>query len=277
MRRTDHAIRPFIRWAGSKRAVLSKLLPYVIKSGGRYIEPFVGSAALFFGANPKRAILSDLNKELIDTFLAVRRSPEAVSQYLDALPNTQSDYYRIRSVPPAALAPAQRAARFIYLNRFCFNGLYRTNSKGDFNVPYGRPKNDNRPTVEELKTCSGLLRKAKIECGDFDEVVRNNLKPKDVVYLDPPYALSTRRIFREYGREAFTGDDLLRLRELLRYIDKSGATFVLSYAYNNDVAEFFAEWNCERILVQRNIAGFSSFRKRSAELVVSNRDRVEAR
>ena len=139
--------RPFLRWAGSKRQLLPRLRPLIEASPGRYIEPFMGSASLFFSLNKQHGVLSDLNEELVDTFLTVRAQPRLVARALAKLTNSESAFYRVRERDPKDLSPTARAARFIYLNRFCFNGLYRTNAKGRFNVPYGRPKNDNRPDL----------------------------------------------------------------------------------------------------------------------------------
>jgi DNA adenine methylase len=191
----------------------------------------MGSAALFFSAKPARAILSDLNQELVSTFLTVRRAPHAVAAVLATHSNSRREYYRVRSQPVERLSSVERAARFIYLNRFCFNGLYRTNTQGKFNVPYGRPKNDNRPTDSALTECAQLLRRATVCAGDFQEIVATNVRSGDLVYLDPPYAVTKRRIFKEYSEKSFDAADLERLDALVHLVDSRGATFVLSYAY----------------------------------------------
>jgi DNA adenine methylase len=144
--------------------------------------------------------------------------------------------------------------------------------KGEFNVPYGRPKNDNRPTAAHLKACATLLTKANLHCGDFEDIVRKKVKKDDVVYLDPPFALTSKRVFREYDCKSFSPDDVDRLLSLLRFIDSRGAHFVLSYAHTAKTTPLFKDWPSHRIFVQRNISGFASFRRKSVELVVSNRE-----
>jgi DNA adenine methylase len=223
--------RPFLRWAGSKRLLLPRLRPLLSSTRGRYIEPFMGSAALFFSVPAQRGILSDLNTELVETFLTVRSRAKVVAQHLAGFANNEDAYYKVRALEPTQLSKVERAARFIYLNRFCFNGLYRTNKKGQFNVPYGRPKNDNRPTVAQLSACARRLRDAHIRAGDFEEVLRSEVRRHDLVYLDPPFAVAKRRVFSEYCRSSFSTPDLDRLGSTLRMIHERGATFVLSYAY----------------------------------------------
>ena len=146
--------QPFIRWAGSKRQHLSLLKSYWSDKFSRYVEPFAGSAILFFNLNPKRALLGDINNELISTFETVSDHPTRIHNILSSIPKGRSHYIKLRKVNPYSLCPTKRAARFIYLNRYCFNGLYRTNLKGEFNVPYGGKKSGKLPTerVPEIRT-----------------------------------------------------------------------------------------------------------------------------
>jgi DNA adenine methylase len=164
--------QPFLRWAGSKR----KLLPYLAKywQNGRYvryIEPFAGSACLFFYLIPKKAILTDINFELISTYKEVRDDLPSVLESLSKLSVEEHEYYRIRALRPCDLSASQRAARFIYLNRCCFNGLFRTNSKGDFNVPYGAKKAGSFPADKSMRLCANLLNKAQLLSCDFESAL----------------------------------------------------------------------------------------------------------
>jgi DNA adenine methylase len=148
-------VAPFLRWAGSKRGAIPVLRQFVPKKFNKYIEPFAGSACLFFHIRPEKAILADLNGELIETYAAIKRSPGHVGRALADLPFGREEYYQIRQDQNVTrLSPTQRAARFIYLNRFCFNGLYRTNAAGKFNVPFGAPRNATVPTVPRGPTTS---------------------------------------------------------------------------------------------------------------------------
>jgi len=266
--RVPSQVASFLRWAGSKRQqvpFLRTLLPSTVR---RYVEPFAGSASLFFVLDPPQAVLGDLNAELIATFRAVALKPQRVHDHLAALPCGRDSYYEVRDKwkPHGQYS---RAARFIYLNRFCFNGLYRTNGSGAFNVPYGRPKNDNIPSKEQLVACSKSLRRTVLMAADFRDTLAA-VERDDFVYLDPPYAVRSRRVFTEYGKNVFSYDDLSDLGESLHRLDRIGATFVLSYADSSDSRRIFAPWYSRRVRVRRNVAGFTSSRRHQYEIYVSN-------
>jgi DNA adenine methylase len=267
---TVEAINPFLRWAGSKRRLLPKLAAYWSGDRERYVEPFVGSAALFFAIRPSRALLTDINPDLIETFAQIRDEPAKVHKRLVRLPLGRESYYILRAKDPASLKPADRAARFIFLNRFCFNGLYRTNMRGAFNVPYSPAKTGNLPSWQHLLACSRLLANVDLRPGDFEKTVLENVKAKDFVYLDPPYAVQNRRVFRQYGPDTFGISDLKRLSAVLDEIHSRGAHFVLSYAWCREANQAFKNWPTRRVYTQRNIAGFVRHRRRAAELIVSN-------
>lgn len=264
-----YSASPFLRWAGSKRHHVQALKGFWNDSYSRYVEPFAGSAALFFAIRPPRALLGDLNGELVQAFRAVAAQPESVWRALTRLRPGRSNYYAVRSDRPDRLRPAARAARFIYLNRFCFNGLFRTNRSGDFNVPYGAPKTSNVPTLEQLKACGFLLRRASIVRADFRNTL-DRVDAGDFVYLDPPYAVSNRRVFVEYGSLVFTSQDLEELGELLADISDRGATFVVSYADCGEARRAFSRWPQQRVPVRRNVAGFSGARRTQYELYATN-------
>jgi len=261
-------VASFLRWAGSKRQQVSFLRTLVPVTVRRYVEPFAGSASLFFVLNPPRAVLGDLNGELIATFQAVALNPVGVYERLAALPHGRENYYYIRDEWKAR-GKYCRAARFIYLNRFCFNGLYRTNSSGAFNVPYGRPKNNNIPSKEQLVACASSLRRAVLIAGDFRDTLAA-VERDDFVYLDPPYAVRSRRVFAEYGKKVFNYEDLSDVGASLHRLDGIGAKFVLSYADSSDSRRIFAPWYSRRVRVQRNVAGFTSSRRHQYEIYVSN-------
>jgi len=203
---------PFLRWAGSKRRLLPLLKTFWTPKHKRYIEPFAGSACLFFALDPPRAILGDLNPELISTYIEVKYRLGAVLKELSQLPSWSKDeYMRLRSLDTSTLAPHVRAARFIYLNRFCFNGIYRTNLKGQFNVPYSGDRCGEVPQDEVFQNCARRLRRARFVNGDFEQVLKHAEKG-DLVYMDPPYAVRARRVFRQYDPSTFTHDDIERLR-----------------------------------------------------------------
>jgi len=262
--------KPFIRWAGSKKQILPTLSTYWKADNKRYIEPFMGSACLFFSINPPEAILSDVNQELITTFLAIKNKPIEVYNGLILLPFGENDYYEIRKKDVSKLNDIEIASRFIYLNRYCFNGLYRTNLSGFFNVPFSGKKVGNLPSLDDLLLASEALQSAELKCRDFSEIL-SDIREGDFIYLDPPYAVANSKIFTQYGPQTFGLDDINRLKTLLEVIDKSGATFLLSYANCEEALNAFEGWNTNTINIRRNIAGFSKYRKSAYELLVSNK------
>lgn len=264
----DVEVIPMLRWAGSKRKQLWRLRVFWKPKHRRYIEPFVGSACLFFGIQPSTAILGDNNSSLIEFYKVVRKSPERIYRRLQSIPRNEMTYYRWRNYSPAELDPETRALRFFYLNRNCFNGIYRTNESNVFNVPYG-----GSPTLSIKKNVvvegAKMLRKAKLMNGDFSKTL-TKVKKDDFVYLDPPYATSSRRIFRQYSNKSFDVFDIPRFGKELRKIDSLGADFLVSYADSPEARKIASKWNAARFPVRRNIAGFSGKRRNAYELLISN-------
>ncbi|MGA9307885.1 MAG: Dam family site-specific DNA-(adenine-N6)-methyltransferase [Candidatus Sulfotelmatobacter sp.] len=262
-------VAPFLRWAGSKRQIVSTLASHWNDSFERYVEPFVGSACLFFHLAPRKALLGDINSELIQTYLQVREGPERVSAALDTLKIGRHSYYRIRSLDPSTLTPAQQAARFIYLNRFCFNGLYRTNLSGGFNVPYGGGKSGALSSRASLLSASKLLRRASLKAGDFGNLLATARKG-DFVYMDPPFSIRNRRVFREYDPSVFGQGDVLRLRGAMEALADSGIMFVVSYLESEEANFLSRGFNVSAVTVRRNIAGFLRSRKTCRETLIWN-------
>lgn len=261
--------RPFLRWAGSKRQLLDRLAANWPGGETRYIEPFAGSAALFFRVQPHSAILADLNSELINALTVLRDEVEPFLDVLRGWSESRVEYLRIRAWSPEAVDHVGRAARFVFLNRLCFNGLYRTNKKGIFNVPYGGDKSGAIPSDEEFLRCSMLLQSAELIASDFETVVERAVRG-DFVYLDPPYSVVGRRVFREYGPDDFGESDVHRLRRALDALADRGVTFLVSYADSGAGRRLSDGYHCRRIQVRRNIAGFAGDRRRAVELLFSN-------
>jgi len=258
--------RSFLRWAGSKKKLVPRLEKFWNPSFSRYVEPFAGSACLFFSLSPRTAVLGDNNSELINVYRMLRRDPETMHRRLVAIPRDKKTYYRWRSKDPRKLDAESRALRFVYLNHNCFNGIYRTNTQGQFNVPFGS-KLSTYLSRDEFVRCAEALIKAKFVSGDFTATL-SRVERGDFVYLDPPYAVTSRRLFREYGRKPFEVDDVERLATELRRIDKLGAQFVVSYADCREARKLASDWNSEKFLVRRHIAGFSDHRTRSFEWIL---------
>lgn len=262
--------KPFLRWAGSKKKLLPKLTSYWNVKYSRYVEPFMGSASLFFSIAPSKAVLSDINSELVHTYRVVRDHPKRVHNALSLLPKGKRMYYKIRSQNLEELASIERAAKFIYLNRFCFNGIYRTNTKGKFNVPYSPEGTGDLPTLIELREISTALQNVTISCEDFETILLKKVRKNDFVYLDPPYAVANRRVFRQYGPQTFGISDLHRLNDALVRINKVGAKFLVSYAMCKEAKDIFSNWETRRVVTQRNVSGFAKHRRKAVELLITN-------
>ncbi|MGY0632746.1 DNA adenine methylase [Luteimonas sp. A478] len=262
--------KPFLRWAGSKRLMLPTLRGFLPDEYCKYIEPFAGSACLFFSEAPSVGVLGDLNQNLMDMYRAVAQDAPLVASRLSSLPTGSEAYYIIRSRFLTETDPITKAAIFVYLNRFCFNGLYRTNLKGQFNVPYGAPRSAAVPTLSDLVSASKHLSAATLLCGDFESVVRDNVGPGDFVYLDPPFYVSEQRVFRQYTATPFALQDFDRLMVLLDDIDAVGAKFLISYAYSEDAEKALQGYHIRTVTTRRNISGFPQHRAAAIELIASN-------
>jgi DNA adenine methylase len=233
------------------------------------VEPFAGSACLFFELGPDAAVLGDSNKELIEVYRVVRDEPERLYRRLRHIARDLPTYRRWRQLEPALLDRDTRALRFLFLNRNCFNGIYRTNTDGHFNVPMGR-----RPgayfSKDDFLACSAALQKATLVAGDFVKTVEK-VKAGDFVYLDPPYAVTSRRIFKQYGKKTFDTADIPRLSECLTAIVAKDADFLVSYADCAEARALAVGWNSIRLPIRRHVAGFSGDRKKAYEWLISNR------
>jgi DNA adenine methylase len=235
----------------------------------RYVEPFAGSACLFFALDPPTALLGDINHDLIDAYLAIREDPVAVFDCVHSIPLGKRSYYRQRAKDPRSLTLQDRAARFIFLNRFCFNGLYRTNLAGAFNVPYSPARTGSLPTLADLELIAYRLSLAEIRTSDFSETI-DSTAAGDFIYADPPYAVSTSRIFREYDPHSFAVDDIPRLADCLQRADARGAKIVVTYADSSEFRQSFSHWHMSRVRTPRNISGFAKHRRSAIEIIATN-------
>lgn len=259
-----------LRWAGSKRRSLSALLSFFPDSPSRVIEPFCGSACLSMSSGAEFCILGDLNPHLVHFYEILKTSPEKLYTQYAGIPKNPETYYRVRAEFNTTRKSVKRAAQFLYLNRNSFNGIYRVNSKGDFNVPWGGQKSGENLKIEHLLEASVFLERCQIFCDDFQNVVERNLIRDSIVYLDPPYAQDEKRVFREYHANAFSTRDWTRLVSLLKVIEEAGAYFVLSYAGDPSLLEGLKHWNVGSVDVTRNVGGFASTRRKHREFIASN-------
>jgi DNA adenine methylase len=263
-------VKPPIRWAGSKLKSLALLRTFYNAVPGRYVEAFAGSACLFFDLSPARALIADLNPDLIRAYRALRDDRNRVFERLQSTPRSAEAYYELRAKDPDAMPETDAAARFLYLNRYCFNGLYRTNRSGRFNVPYGHLRKNEQIDYNLLARASDSLQRVELLNADFERCLEN-ARNSDFVYLDPPYATAGgTKLFAEYLPNSFSMLDMERLEESLVAMDRRGVNFVLSYADIPAVRSRMTRWRILRTTVRRNIAGFSGARKMSDEIVVTN-------
>ena len=265
----DHA-SPFIKWVGGKTSLLHELLKHVPSRLRRYHEPFVGGGALFFAVAPKRAILSDANAELVHAYQQVRDDPGAV---LDALARHVYDrehFNAVRALEPTALQPAERAARFIYLNKTCFNGLWRVNRAGRFNVPIGRYKAPRFCDPTALVRANAALKGVQVVHAPF-ELSLQRTAPGDFVYLDPPYdPVSATSSFTSYTAGAFGWEDQKQLAAECIALNRRGVRFLLSNSATPRVRELYRAFEQRTVRAPRHISCKGGGRGAVDELLVFN-------
>jgi len=220
--------RPFLKWVGGKTQLLDRIGPHLPDEIDRYYEPFVGGGALFFRFGPSTATLGDANPELVHCWSIVRDEPDALIEALRVHVYEKDYYYSVRALRPEDLPPIERAARTVFLNRTGFNGLYRVNKSGGFNVPFGRYKNPLICDEENIRACSRFLQETDLRCGDFEAVVKG-ASEGDFVYFDPPYIpMSATANFTDYRPGGFGRPQHDRLAKTMERLARRGVKVVLS-------------------------------------------------
>ena len=254
--------KPILKWAGGKTQMLGELIPRVPKTYGRYIEPFFGGGALFFSLKPENAIIADSNPELINMYLQVAHHVDDVIECLQKYENTSEMFYEVRSLDWQTLPKAEAAARTIYLNKTCFNGLYRVNSSGQFNTPFGKYKNPKICDIDTLRLASEALRKADILCGDYILVLEHYAQPGDFVFLDPPYLpISENSDFKRYTKEQFYEDDHIELAKMIGILHERGCYVILTNSNHPLVHQLYEQYKIEVIHTKRHISCHGDTRK----------------
>jgi DNA adenine methylase len=268
--------KPIVKWAGGKTKLLDPLLARVPTRIGTYVEPFAGGAALFFALadDPsrsfERAVLADRNEDLIACYRTVRDEVEALIAALSGFRYDEDEYYRVRAEDGAAMPDLARAARMIFLNRTCFNGLWRVNKSGKFNVPFGRYDKPRIVDAVGLRAASRALAKAEIVSADFEDVTRS-LGPGDFVYLDPPYVpVSKSASFTTYSAGGFGPADQERLVVELARLRASGVAAVLSNADTEATRELYRDFAIHLVTAPRAINSQAGGRGRVGELIVTS-------
>ncbi len=265
--------KPFLRWIGGKSRLirwLSKFVPTGL-DGHTYWEPFLGAGSLFFAIEPKKAVLSDINSDLIMCFNAVMERPDLVSRYLREHRNSLSKdyYYEIRSKYNISKDTFAKAAMFIFLNQTCFNGIWRVNSAGKFNVPVGCINSPALPSRRDLLKLSGILVKTELKVGDFREVLKDT-KENDFIYMDPPYArLNSASYFTHYNKDRFDDDDQIAVADTLIELDKKGCKVLISNVDTEFIRSLYNGFNITEQDVTRWVRADGK-RYQVSELLVYN-------
>jgi DNA adenine methylase len=248
------SVRPLMKWAGGKRQLLPQLMAASPGGFHRYIEPFIGGGAMFFHLRPESAVIADSNLELINLYRAVAADPSGVFDATKSMANTEEFFYELRAIDWTILEPVHAAARTLFLNRTCFNGLYRVNRKGQFNVPFGRYAKLSIPDLEHLTSASEALKKSEIVEGDYLDVLNRYAGPGDFVFLDPPYLpVGQYSDFKRYTKEQFSEDDhRLLAQEVHRLVD-IGCDVLLTNSNHPLVHELYKDYEISIIPTKRFI------------------------
>lgn len=255
------SIKPFLRWAGGKSWLIPRLKELLPADFRSYHEPFLGSGAIYFSAcNGNRAFLSDSNPDLINAFVQIRDNCSKVIQYLRQYQNTEDNYYAIRA--RTERGQIKRAAQFIFLNRTCYNGVYRVNMQGKFNVPYCHNPNALIYKKDHLRSVVRKLRTATIQTHDF-ECISDNVKKNDLVFLDPPYTVGhDNNGFLEYNTKLFSWADQERLASLVDYLNSKGAYYIVTNAAHESIKKLYKNLG-NRFEIERTSTITSIISKRS--------------
>jgi len=271
--------KPFVKWAGGKRQIIDKLKKYIPEEFNTYYEPFIGGGALLFELAPKKAVINDSNKELMNVYevLCNENKFKSMCKVLNNYEVNHSEefFYEIRNKDRNKntynrLSDYTKAARTIYLNKACFNGLYRVNSKNEFNVPFGKKTKVNTYEGSNLITVSNYLtmNDITIECVDFEESVKT-AKKGDFVYFDPPYDSDT-NTFNSYTEDGFGKEEQRRLARVFKELDEKGVYVMLSNHNTILVNELYKDYNIHVIEAKRNINANGKKRGKVEEVIITN-------
>ena len=248
-------IKPILKWAGGKTQLLDELLPRIPDGYGKYIEPFFGGGALFFALRPESAVIADSNPEIINMYEQVASNVEKVIERLKEYKNERDAYYAVRDQSWEELPKFEAAARTLYLNHTCYNGLYRVNKSGKFNTPFGGYKKPNICDETALRAASEALRKAIIVCGDYQDVLREYAAEGDFVFLDPPYLpVTPSGDFKRYTKEQFHEDDHRVLAETIKDLEEKGCRVVLTNSNHPVVMELYRDYPMTIVQTRRHVS-----------------------
>ncbi len=274
LERAELQTYPIVKWVGGKRQLMFELLKNMPKSFNRYFEPFIGGGALFFELRLENAYISDMNEELINLYKIVKDNPEELIKDLYKHKVSKEYYLAIRNIDRTTeynrLTNIEKASRFIYLNRTCFNGLYRVNLQGQFNVPFGNYKNPRIVDEQNILNCSNLLKTTEIKHSDFAEIL-NHVKKGDFVYFDPPYVpLNETSSFTSYTKDGFDIDMQFKLKDVCDELDSRGVKFLLSNSDTKLVNELYSNYEIKKVFASRAVNANADGRGKITEVLVRN-------
>jgi len=275
--KNDELVMPVVKWVGGKRQLLTEIDKYIPSHFSTYYEPFLGGGAVFFYLQPQKAVVNDINEELINLYQVIKDNVEELIEDLKKHKNEPDYFYSIRELDRdievyEKLTPVERASRIHYLNKTCYNGLFRVNSQGQFNVPFGRYKKPNIVNETTLRAVSNYFNSAKItfKCCDFEEALKGARKGS-FVYFDPPYdPISDTSSFTGYDKGGFDRQEQKRLKKLCDKLDDRGIKFLLSNSETDFILDLYRDYNIETVQAKRSINSKGNKRGEVNEVLVMN-------
>ena len=274
--KSNKLVTPFVKWVGGKRQLLPVIQEKIPKKFSRYHELFIGGGALLFHLQPKKANINDVNEELINTYNVIKNNVNELIEDLKTHKNESDYFYELRALDRTPdfdlLTDIKRASRVIYLNKTCYNGLYRVNSSGEFNSPFGKYKNPNIVNEFTLKAVSNYLNSNDIRITNLDfESAARGLRKNDFVYLDPPYdPISKSSNFTGYSQGGFGRNEQNKLKELCDKLNSKGSKFLLSNSATPFIIELYKDYNISYVKANRSINSDSSKRGEIDEVLIKN-------
>lgn len=273
----DPLVAPVLKWVGGKRQLLNEIKKHIPEKFTTYYEPFLGGGAVLFFLQPERAVVNDISEELMNVYTVIRDNIEELIEDLKKHRNDREYYYEIRELDRdkekySRLSNVRKASRIIYLNKTCYNGLFRVNQQGEFNSPFGRYKNPNIVNEETLRAVSNYFKRAKItfRCGDFEDAVKG-IREGSFVYFDPPYdPVSDSANFTGYDKGGFGRDEQIRLKKLCDKLNSRNIKFLLSNSATDFILDLYRDYNITIVQAKRAVNSKGDRRGEVNEVLVKN-------
>ncbi|HEY8421107.1 MAG TPA: DNA adenine methylase [Thermoclostridium sp.] len=273
----DPLVAPVLKWVGGKRQLLKDIEKHIPSRFSTYYEPFLGGGAVLFALQPDKAVVNDISEELMNVYTVIRDNIEELIEDLKKHKNEEDYFYEIRELDRdkkkySQLSNVRKASRIIYLNKTCYNGLFRVNQQGEFNSPFGRYKNPNIVNEATLRAVSDYFNKAKITflCGDFEDAVKG-IRKGSFVYFDPPYdPVSDSANFTGYDKGGFGRDEQIRLKKLCDRLNSRGIKFLLSNSATDFILDLYKDYNITIVQAKRAVNSKGDRRGEVNEVLVKN-------